>query len=406
VRSIFFLWKLIIQLATLKGGDDGGTGNNTNDTNTNNNKDSWTTENFTNDVTGQKGTVSYDQNGNYSVSYDDNTGHGYSDGTNYSYGDENNDGIADATYVTETEVGITQENYYSDGTISIGSYDFESDSAISQTGTINNLGQYSWDVTIASEALFGGYNIDHYNTNFDGSLNPSDHHRNAGKWYGSSWDTHYFSQNNQEFGILAELYADMSELLGYKYSESFAQGVETVGAIIGIAYLGMGFKTSMGIAGFGQAIGSKTLTGIGYVSAFAHGYGIYSEMESLAGIYGGTSAYSIGVSSYGIGDGGQSRIQNIINASSEELKEEYRLQGQYYADVSTGMIFDKMAGGRLYQSVFAGDIYFDATKGPNTNFSVGESFSLSSHSLITNAPYSEFIPKNQAGTDRFSVVSV
>jgi len=75
-------------------------------------------------------------------------------------------------------------------------------------------------------------------------------------------------------------------------------------------------------------------------------------------------------------------------------------------DILSGAILDKMAGGYLYASQFAGDIYYDATTPANCNISVGGEFSLSPHCIRTNIGYIDSTLKNLAGDDGFSVVSM
>jgi hypothetical protein len=396
VRSIFFLWKLIIQLATLKGGDgDGG---------------------------GSDNDSSSDDSGGWGTS-DDGWGGGYEgpspDASDYdsggwdSFGNDGSDSSDnDSSFIDdvvdtvtgwfEDEPSITAETVTEDATYT-STYDPNTGSI---TTSIMDSYTGAYDVTVTTPDTFGGFQVDNYTTNPDGSMNTSDHISNAGTAYSYSYDQHYYSDTNTPFGITAEMYADISEMLGYEYSESVAKGFEVVGSIVSIGLVALPFfKMGTQMVAFGSAINNTKLTVLGYTSMFAGGYFITNELTELNTIFGGS--ISVNTSIAMSNDGGASlSVGNLTTQADQELVVEKAIRDTYYADVSTGMIFDKMAGGRLYQSVFAGDIYFDATKGPNTNFSVGESFSLSSHSLITNAPYSEFIPKNQAGTDRFSVVSV
>jgi len=75
-------------------------------------------------------------------------------------------------------------------------------------------------------------------------------------------------------------------------------------------------------------------------------------------------------------------------------------------DILSGSIFDKMAGGYLYASQFAGNIYYDATTPGNCNISVGGEFNLSPHCIAINIGYIDSTLKNLAGDDGFSVVSM
>ena len=76
------------------------------------------------------------------------------------------------------------------------------------------------------------------------------------------------------------------------------------------------------------------------------------------------------------------------------------------AAILDGSIFDRMAGGWMYASQFAGDVYYDATTVGNCNISVGGEFNLTPHAVQVNFGYIDTTMKNLAGNDNFSVVSL
>lgn len=88
----------------------------------------------------------------------------------------------------------------------------------------------------------------------------------------------------------------------------------------------------------------------------------------------------------------------------EELQETIRIVN--LAAILDGSIFDKMAGGWMYASQFAGDVYYDATTVGNCNISVGGQFNLTPHAVQVNIGYIDTTMKNLAGNDNFSVVSL
>lgn len=91
-------------------------------------------------------------------------------------------------------------------------------------------------------------------------------------------------------------------------------------------------------------------------------------------------------------------------ASFEQAQEALRVTN--LADVLSGTIFDKMAGGWMYASQFAGDVYYDATTVGNCNISVGGEFNLTPHAIAVNVGYVDSTAKNLAGDDYFNVVSM
>lgn len=88
----------------------------------------------------------------------------------------------------------------------------------------------------------------------------------------------------------------------------------------------------------------------------------------------------------------------------ETLQETIRIAN--LAAILDGSIFDKMAGGWMYASQFAGDFYYDATTVGNCNISVGGEFNLTPHAVQVNFGYIDTTMKNLAGNDNFSVVSL
>lgn len=88
----------------------------------------------------------------------------------------------------------------------------------------------------------------------------------------------------------------------------------------------------------------------------------------------------------------------------ENIKETIRIAN--LAAILDGSIYDKMAGGWMYASQFAGDVYYDAAKVGNCNISVGDEFSLTPHAIQINFGYVDTTLKNIAGEDNFSVVSM
>lgn len=333
------------------------------------------------------------------------------------------DATCDSTIDAETTVDDAVQGLKDNESISI-----DDDGGYSITGTDEDGGSYGYSVDDdrnVSEAYGvsanekGGYSVSAYSDGLFGSSTTSystdatgvvgeSHTQGKALGVSYSFNTHHYTDTNHEYGMAAELATDISEsLFGTSISEDLAKAVDTLAAIVGIATALQGFVTSMTIATAGLG---NSITTAGLVSAIANGYTVADSLTALSGIYGSTNA-GAALAGYGIDSSGgaskiRSNIQSVINQGEQELLEAQRKRNRFYSDISNGNIFNKMAGGRLYQSQFAGDIYFDATKAPNTIFSVGEDFSLSKHALRINAPYSSFLPKNQAGSIGFDILNV
>ncbi len=138
--------------------------------------------------------------------------------------------------------------------------------------------------------------------------------------------------------------------------------------------------------------------------------GITSTFGILAVWYGTLAIVSLGISVImsGLIDGaviamyGSSILENIY--MYEEAKEALRLTN--LAAVLDGSIYDKLAGGWLYNSQFAGNVYYDASQVANTNISVGEEMNISKHLIRTEFGYIDSTLKNLPGDVGFSVLKL
>ncbi|MDX9744790.1 MAG: hypothetical protein RBT59_13290 [Arcobacteraceae bacterium] len=90
--------------------------------------------------------------------------------------------------------------------------------------------------------------------------------------------------------------------------------------------------------------------------------------------------------------------------SYEKNQEFLRIAG--LAATLDGTIYDRLAGGWMYDSQFAGSVYYDATTPANLNISVGGELSLTSHAINTQFGYQDITMKNLPGDDNFSVLKL
>jgi len=174
-------------------------------------------------------------------------------------------------------------------------------------------------------------------------------------------------------------------------------GFTLVGAIILASYffpplagLGTAAATAVTIATASITAGSVVLTlGVWYATLTIIELGMSVVFSAIVD--------AIAMAIYG------EQIQGAI-FDYEKAQENLRLTN--LNDILSGSIFDKMAGGYLYASQFAGNIYYDATTPGNCNISVGGEFNLTSHCIRTNIGYIDSTLKNLAGDDGFSVVNM
>jgi len=140
------------------------------------------------------------------------------------------------------------------------------------------------------------------------------------------------------------------------------------------------------------------------ISIFTLGWGTSIAGALLAVVTSVVMALAIGAIAEGLA---QFIYDDYMKGVNSEIKaKEEKLRVSYLSDILNGSIFDKMAGGYLYASQFAGNIYYDATTPGNCNISVGGEFNLSPHCMRTNIGYVDSTLKNLAGDKNFSVVSM
>ncbi len=358
--------------------------------------DGWTTENFTNPDTGQTGTVSFNQDGNYNVSYDDGTGFGFSDGLNdgaggnYSYGDDDSDGVADASYnFGDTSIfnGLFGEELATQEYLSaVGKFD---------GGTLSSFtnGDLSYTESF--------YSIDGYEIGLG---------KEEFRWLSpTSWLDSIIADvtiNGYDVGILGDIGFGLGGLID---DESALIG-GIVGGVLGITVAGYVNYTMINagnyMIGAGKVLGNSKITVAGYTTLVSAFVGIYNNLQELNTLFGG---YTTGISMMdNISGGNSGKKFNIAFEKAVAQYEADNYQRQMYASsVLDGTVYDKMAGGIIYNDVMSGGNLWGATKSANTSFSVGVPFKLGKNVVRTNYPYSKYAGsynKNLAGDSTFSVL--
>lgn len=76
------------------------------------------------------------------------------------------------------------------------------------------------------------------------------------------------------------------------------------------------------------------------------------------------------------------------------------------AAILSGSIFDRLAGGVMYDSQYAGGVYYDAGTCANPTISVGGEFTLTPHAINTQFGYQDSTLKDLAGSENFSILKV
>ena len=145
----------------------------------------------------------------------------------------------------------------------------------------------------------------------------------------------------------------------------------------------------------------------GAVTLAAFEAGVTSSIALMTVYYATLTAISLGISSIisGIIDGAiLAMYPNLLNDMFlfEQGQESLRIAG--LTAIMSGSIFDRLAGGVMYDSQFAGGVYYDASTCANLNISVGGEFALTPHAVRTQFGYQDMTMKNLPGDKNFSVL--
>lgn len=147
----------------------------------------------------------------------------------------------------------------------------------------------------------------------------------------------------------------------------------------------------------------------GAVALAAFEAGITSSIALMTVYYATLTAISLGISSIisGIIDGAiLAMYPNLLNDMFlfEQGQESLRIAG--LTAIMSGSIFDRLAGGVMYDSQFAGGVYYDASTCANLNISVGGEFALTPHAVRTQFGYQDMTMKNLPGDKNFSIIKM
>ena len=147
----------------------------------------------------------------------------------------------------------------------------------------------------------------------------------------------------------------------------------------------------------------------GTIAATAFEAGITSALALTTIYYATLTAVSLGVSTIisGVIDGAILAMYPSLLDSMflfEQGQESLRIAA--LTAIMSGSIYDRLAGGWMYDSQFAGGMYYDASNVANLNISVGGEFALTPHAVRTQFGYQDMMMKNLPGDTGFNVLSM
>ncbi len=216
--------------------------------------------------------------------------------------------------------------------------------------------------------------------------------KDFGDVYESLFDDVLGIDDNSFFGIKGGLFSKLG-MLTKDFMHDHATQTIGIGIIVALLVVTFAFPPTYGFAGS--------------VALAAFEAGITSSIALMGIYYASIAAITLGISaiSSGIIDGAvlamyPSLLDNIY--LFEQQQETLRIAG--LAAIMNGTIYDRLAGGWMYGSQFAGDVYYDASTVGNLNISVGGEFKLTPHAINTQFGYQDSTLKDLAGSTNFSVL--
>lgn len=216
--------------------------------------------------------------------------------------------------------------------------------------------------------------------------------KDFGDVYESLFDDVLGIDDNSFFGIKGGLFSKLG-MLTKDFMHDHATQTIGIGITVALLVVTFAFPPTYGFAGS--------------VALAAFEAGITSSIALMGIYYASIAAITLGISaiSSGIIDGAvlamyPSLLDNIY--LFEQQQETLRIAG--LAAIMNGTIYDRLAGGWMYGSQFAGDVYYDASTVGNLNISVGGEFKLTPHAINTQFGYQDSTLKDLAGSTNFSVL--
>lgn len=220
--------------------------------------------------------------------------------------------------------------------------------------------------------------------------------KDLGDIYNSLLDDTLGIDDGKFLGIKGSFFEKLG-MLTKDFSHDHATETVGIGVIVALIVVSIIFPPAYGTAGA--------------VALAAFEAGITSSIALMTAYYATLTAISLGISSIvsGIIDGAiLAMYPNLYLLNDmflfEQGQESLRIAG--LTAIMSGSIFDTLAGGVMYDSQFAGGIYYDASTCANLNISVGGEFALTPHAVRTQFGYQDMTMKNLPGDENFSVLKM
>lgn len=318
------------------------------------------------------------------------------------YGAGEDDHSSDKDDDVSVETTTDEEGNVTHQTITVGGkkYEYNYDPSTGQSSLVGENSDGGYDVDIYENSIWGTVHTSISTTPL-GSIGVT--HTIVHTALGSlKYDTHHYADNTA-YGIVAELVADVAEgVFDVKIHEDVAKAVDVASGLVSVGLAVTSFGTSFALLSSPVA----KLQVLGALSLVGNITSVYDSLTNINALLGGSSGVGVGLameSGRFESDGNGDRIFRETQKIVEQEAREELAKKAYLSHLINNDLYKFMAGGEVYQGVFAGGDFFDATTAPIPIFSVGEPYVMSEDARRVHAPYAHFLPKNMAGSENFSV---
>lgn len=218
--------------------------------------------------------------------------------------------------------------------------------------------------------------------------------RDLGDVYDSLLDDTLGIDDGKFLGIKGGVFSKLGMITKDFYHDHATQTVG-IAVIVALIIVSIVFPPAYGTAGA--------------VTLAAFEAGITSTMALLTVYYVTLGAISLGVSMIisGIIDGAiLAMYPNLLDSIFLFEQGQEALRIATLTAIMSGSIFDRLAGGVIYDSQYAGGVYYDGGTCANPTISVGGEFALTPHAINTQFGYQDMTLKDLAGSENFSVLKI
>ena len=215
-----------------------------------------------------------------------------------------------------------------------------------------------------------------------------------GDVYDSLLDDTLGIDDNKFLGIKGGVFSKLGMITKDFYHDHATQTVG-IAVIVALIIVSIIFPPTYGAAGA--------------VTLAAFEAGITSTMALMTVYYATLGAISLGLSIIisGVIDGAiLAMYPNLLDSIFLFEQGQEALRIATLTAIMSGSIFDRLAGGVMYDSQYAGGVYYDGGTCANPTISVGGEFTLTPHAINTQFGYQDSTLKDLAGSENFNTVRV